>query len=166
MSESKAERAKLIDSWLSRARAGEAVEPPPPKARAGRGQAPHGSRSKYAAGCRCPQCREAARVYARDRAAKLAAEKGTAPSSSSSPAGAKRRGRPRTQDRAGRIAGVCLEPGSRPPHMHCVCGCPMTRLAGDKRRLYCVSCVELGLAEELPTIDDLASSSPGDQEST
>lgn len=159
MSDPKAERVKQIADWLTRVRAGEAVEPPPKK-RAARGQAPHGSRSKYAAGCRCPQCREAARVYARDRAAKRTSSEQPASSSSSS-AAPKRRGRPRTTDRGGRVAGQCLQPTARPPHMHCVCGCPMTRLAGERRRLYCVSCVDLGLAEELPTIDDLAVLSPG-----
>jgi hypothetical protein len=155
----KAERAALIQSWLTRAKAGEAVEAPPKK-RAGRGPAQHGTRSKYAAGCRCPQCREAARVYARERAAKLAGRAPPVPNENGAYPKAKR-GRPRATERGARDVGVCTSPTAHPPHMHCICGCPMNRLPGEPRRRYCVSCVELGRAEELPTIDDLAVLSPG-----
>lgn len=44
-----------------------------------------------------------------------------------------------------------------PVRGHCLaCGCPLTMLGGDPPRRWCVTCVERGRAEVLPTIEVVA----------
>lgn len=50
-----------------------------------------------------------------------------------------------------------------PAHVHCIaCGCPLTLLTGERRtrRPWCAACIEAGRSEVLPTLDELALTSP------